>query len=101
MQLRIPKQQLSSPELFIRRAGYGMIMDRRGGIKSFVRRLDRDLCPRFHIYLEDKNDEWALNLHLDQRATVYEGVAAHSGEYDGEVMEQERERIKHLLPPLH
>ena len=96
MQIRIPKTQLPSPELFIRRCGYNILMDRAGGIKSFVRRLDRDLYPRYHLYLEEKKDEWVLNLHLDQRASVYVGVTAHSGEYDGDVVEREAERIKGL-----
>lgn len=99
MQLRISKTKLPDPEHFIRRCGYGIIFDRRNrSIKSFVKRVHRDLYPRFHLYLEEQGEGWILNLHLDQRATVYEGVTAHAGEYDGEVVEREGERIKNLIP---
>ena len=98
MQLKFPKTSLPSPEHFIRRCGYGLILDRRRGVKSYVKRLHGDLYPRFHMYIEDGGDDWNFNLHLDQRATVYEGVTAHSGEYDGEVVEREAARIKDILP---
>jgi hypothetical protein len=81
----------------MRRAGYGYLQDRRHGTESFVRRLDRDLYPRFHAYVDDRGDFWQINLHLDQRAPVYKGVTAHAGEYDGEVVEREAERIKSYL----
>jgi len=98
MQLKIPKTSLPSPEHFIRRCGYGLIIDRRRETKSYAKRLHGDLYPRFHLYVEDHGENWSLNLHLDQRATVYEGVTAHAGEYDGEVVEREAERIKSFLP---
>lgn len=93
MQLKIPKTQLPDTERFIRRCGYGLILDRRRGTKSYAKRLHGDLYPRFHVYVEDGGENWNFNLHLDQRATVYEGVTAHAGEYDGEVVEREAERI--------
>lgn len=97
MHIRLAKIAVPDPEQFIRRAGYGFLFDRKTrAIKSFVKRVHRDLYPRFHLYLEDKGDVWQLNLHLDQRATVYEGVTAHAGEYDGEVVEREAERISQL-----
>lgn len=95
MQITFPKIHIPDPEQFIRRAGYGFQLDRRTrSIKSFIKRVHRDLYPRFHLYLEERGDSWVFNLHLDQRATVYEGVTAHAGEYDGEVVEREAERIK-------
>lgn len=97
MRIKISKAQLPNPELSIRRCGYGIVFDRRGGIKSFARRLDRGLYPRFHLYLEENGGDWELNIHLDQRAPVYAGVTAHSGEYDGEALEREAARIKELL----
>lgn len=96
MQIKIEKNKIVDPVKFLRRAGYGLLSDRRGG-SSFVRRLDRDLYPRFHIYVEDKNDCWFINLHLDQKAPVYKGVTAHSGEYDGEVVEREAARIEEFI----
>ena len=51
--------------------------------------------PRFHIYGRKIADgEFELNLHLDQKMASYEGSSAHSGEYDGELIEKEAERIK-------
>jgi len=95
MQLIFPKNKIPDPEHFIRRAGYGIIFDKRNrSIKSFVKRVHRDLYPRFHLYVNESGENWVFNLHLDQRATVYEGVTAHAGEYDGEVVEKEAERIR-------
>lgn len=61
--------------------------------------------PRFHLYLrvdgstgspqEIKN--LIFNLHLDQKRPIYKGTTAHSGEYDGEVVEKEAERIKKII----
>ena len=38
-----------------------------------------------------------FNLHLDQKKPTYEGHVAHSGEYDGELVEEEAERIRRIL----
>lgn len=93
MKILISKTKISDPELFIRRLGYGRIVNRRANEVSYARRLRRELYPRFHVYIEDKGDSWSFNLHLDQRATVYEGATAHSGDYDGPVVEAEWKRI--------
>lgn len=55
--------------------------------------------PRFHIYLkyDSVSRETSFNLHLDQKKPVYEGVAAHAGEYNGSVVEKEAKRIKQIL----
>lgn len=53
--------------------------------------------PRFHIYLKIGDSNLIFNLHLDQKKPIYKGVPAHSGEYEGEVVEKETERIKKLL----
>ena len=89
--------KLPDPERAIKRAGYGVHIDRKTHETSYVRRFDRDLFPRFHLYVEDKGNNWYLNLHLDQRAPIYAGVTAHSGEYDGEVVESEAERIDEII----
>lgn len=94
MKIKILKTQAPDALHFIRRCGYGQIFDRRKGERSYVRRLHGDLYPRFHVYIEEAGDSWSLNLHLDQRAPIYAGVTAHAGEYDGEVVEREAERIK-------
>ncbi len=61
--------------------------------------------PRFHIYLkiDDSTDSpqeiknLIFNLHLDQKKPIYKGTTAHSGEYEGELVEKETERIKQIL----
>jgi hypothetical protein len=93
MRIHISKNKVSDPVFFIRRCGYGQVFDRRSGETSYAKRLHGDLYPRFHVYIKDEGENFVFNLHLDQRATRYEGVTAHSGEYDGPVVEKERERI--------
>jgi len=53
--------------------------------------------PRFHLYVKTENKNFILNLHLDQKRPIYQGVPAHSAEYEGEVVEKEAERIKQIL----
>jgi len=55
--------------------------------------------PRFHIYLKEdrQTEEISINLHIDQKKPIYEATIAHSGEYQGEVVEKEVARIKKAL----
>jgi len=87
------KLNVADPEKFIRRCGYGRLENRNTGQVSYVRRLTRLLYPRFHVYIEKQGDFYMLNLHLDQKQPIYKGVTAHSGEYDGKVVEEEGQRI--------
>ncbi len=64
---------------------------------SMVRKLTYQNYPRFHIYLKEAGDKLIFNLHLDQKAPIYKGVHAHSGEYEGPIIEDEADRIKRLL----
>lgn len=77
------------PVLVLRRAGYGQVMDRRATEVSYNRRLGSGFYPRFHAYINGS----VINLHLDQKQVSYEGSSAHSGEYDGDTVETEGERI--------
>jgi len=69
---------------------------------SFVRRISMADYPRFHLYvypidsIREKEDRIILNLHLDQKKPSYKGSPAHGGEYGGEILEKEKERIKKL-----
>ena len=80
--------------------------------QSFAKCLGASDYPRFHIYLsvspafgevsretprQDSGQAIEINLHLDQKKPSYEGAAAHSGEYEGELVEKEAERIKQIL----
>jgi hypothetical protein len=94
MQIRLSRDRIDDPEKFIRRCGYGQLINRRTGEKNYVRRCGPLLYPRFHVYVKEEAGGFVLNLHLDQRQPSYIGVTAHSGEYDGEVVEREGARIK-------
>jgi len=78
-----------NPLEVIRRAGYGQVNDRRAAESSYSRRLGSGFYPRFHVYINGDT----LNLHLDQKQASYEGYSAHSGEYDGDTVEKEAQRI--------
>ena len=79
---------------FLRRLGYALYQNREGEI-SYVRRLYGYDYPRFHIYVnrEEPGTLIELTLHLDEKKPSYEGFTAHSGQYDGPVVEEERKRI--------
>lgn len=64
---------------------------------QFIRPLERSGYPRFHLYIEENNDELVFNLHLDQKRPVYKNAPAHAGEYEGKVVETEAQRIKQIL----
>jgi len=86
-----------NPEQIVRRAGYGLIYDRRTGQESYVRHLGRMLYPRFHLNVEESAESCSFNLHLDQKQPSYTGSHAHSGEYDGELVEAEMERLRSYI----
>ena len=67
----------------------------------FYHSLSSGLYPRFHVYatLDKASKKLVINLHLDQKAPVYQGATAHSGEYEGELIEKEAMRIKGFLAP--
>jgi hypothetical protein len=70
--------------------------DQRTGQLRFFRSLSGRRYPRFHLYLTENDQEILLNLHLDQKQPSYSGSSAHSGEYEGTLVEQEAERIQSL-----
>lgn len=88
------------PRVLIRRAGYAEHIDRRSGETSYVRRLaPTGFYPRFHAYLHPREDgSLMIRLHLDQKQPSYgAGTHAHSGEYEGPLLERERERILEMI----
>ncbi len=78
----------------LRRAGYALHATREGKV-SYVKRIHGDDYPRFHLYVnkEELGVSLELSLHLDEKKPSYEGHTAHSGEYEGPLIEQERDRI--------
>lgn len=92
---------------FMRRCGY---TPHPADGQSFIRRAGPNPYPRFHIYVVPEQTPSTgsgqgggirLRLHLDQKKPSYEGSAAHSGEYDGEVVQREMERIQKVLNLTH
>ncbi len=82
----------------LRRAGYGYERKHSETNEvSFGRRLGVHQYPKFHVYARKEGGNLIVNLHLDQKRPSYESSHAHSGEYEGEVLEQEAERIKLLI----
>lgn len=83
----------------LRRAGF-VPWTEGAGESSFIRRLGVGPYPRFHLYARSDGATVELNVHLDQKRPSYRGTHAHSGEYDGPLVEGEVERIRGLLGPV-
>lgn len=82
-----------SPVDFMRSCGYAF--DRETGIEaSCMRRLSGHDYPRYHAYVKKDGTALIINLHIDQKKPSYDGTRAHSGEYDGDLVEREMERIQ-------
>jgi len=80
----------------IREIGYHFLRkDEQNGELEFARPPKG--YPRFHLYLKIEGENPIFNLHLDQKKPIYKGAPAHAAEYEGEVVEQEAERIKQIL----
>lgn len=86
-----------STSSLMRKLGYQPAYFQKPGEVSIVRQLTRNDYPRFHLYIKQKGTEAHFSLHLDQKKASYEGSTGHSGDYDGDVVEGEAERIKSLL----
>lgn len=94
-------QSKDNPYNIMRQAGYRYERtEENKGEMVFVKILAAGGYPRFHAYVRhDKvSGETTVNLHLDQKRPVYKGSAAHGGEYEGKLVEEESERIKNAAP---
>lgn len=76
----------------MRRLGYGEQRKYDGSV-SYNRLLSNTPFPKFHAYVEDKDGGLQVNLHLDQKGASYESNHAHSGEYEGPLVEREMARM--------
>lgn len=86
----------------MRKAGYSFQgRDEKKGELVFARPARE--YPRFHLFLKISGEQFSaaqemvLNLHLDQKKPIYEGAPAHAGEYQGEIVKKEAERIRQIL----
>lgn len=92
MQITITNPPTHSRNL-LRRVGYALQAGRDREV-SYVRRLSGGDYPRFHVYVtREESGVMEITLHLDEKKPSYEGFTAHSGQYEGEIVEQERQRI--------
>lgn len=77
--------------------GYQVLKFDPAGESNLVRPLLGRNYPRFHLYLKTGANDLVFNLHLDQKKPSYGRETSHSGEYDGELVEGERQRIEQIL----
>ena len=96
MRVVINAKLRDTPRNLLRRCGYGEIIAKSGEV-SYVKRLGREFYPRLHAYPEESASGLIVNLHLDMKKPSYEGFTAHSGEYEGSMIEKEAERIKIII----
>ncbi len=98
MRFTVTKTRLRhTPRYFLKKAGYKNIYDKKSGKDSFVKQIHGVPYPRFHVYVEEKNEDILFNIHLDQRKPIYNGSPAHGAEYENPAVEQEIQRIKTLI----
>src|SRR3989344_5662835 len=81
----------------MRQIGYMPAYFQKDGEFSIIRKIARTDYPRFHLYIKQSGQDFSFNLHLDQKKPSYEGQTGHSGDYDGEVVEAEGQRLQQLL----
>ena len=88
---------LGNETLLSKMRGFGYApegQDPKTGEFKFAKSITQKRFPRFHLYATEQEDTAFLNLHLDQKAPIYQGVSAHSGEYEGPLVEKEAQRIQ-------
>lgn len=97
MRFAVPLPPFEQARTVMRRAGYAERYDRNTKETSYTRRLGTGFFPKYHAYVEEREGQLLVNLHVDQKQASYEGTSAHSGEYDGELVEREVTRLQQLL----
>ena len=85
-----------NPVSLARKLGYRLIANNNNEFNC-IRPIYGSGYPRFHLFIEKHQDKLIFKLHLDQKKPSYQGSPAHSGEYEGRVVENEAERIKNIL----
>ncbi len=92
MKINIQKNKLKENLYsFTRKCGYAPFYE------SYIKIMSASGYPRFHLYINENENQYILNLHLDQKRPSYGKETAHSGEYDGKVVEDEARRIEDLI----
>lgn len=95
MTIEFPSQLIRvHPKQILEAAGYHEFSDPNTGKISYVYRLGTGFYPRFHAYINQSDaGKVVIDLHLDQKQASYEGSRMHSGEYDGDTVEKEVDRL--------
>lgn len=97
MKIRWEQPLTTNPKLLLEEAGYHGFIDPNTQQLSYIMRLGREFYPRYHLYVTQKADALTFDLHIDQKHASYEGQRAHSGEYDGTLVEEEMARLQRWL----
>ncbi len=100
MKLTVRGKLPDNPRNIMRRLGFGEHFDPNTKQISYSRRLSSGRFPRYHAYIEEIDGGMKINLHIDQKKASYTGQSAHSGEYEGPLVEQEIERIKSMISQM-
>lgn len=93
MKFTLPADKVPKQKEAMRKAGYFEFVDPNTHEMSYVLQLGPEYYPRFHLYIEEKNNVLSFNLHLDQKKPSYGDNHMHSGEYDGPTVEKELHRV--------
>jgi len=83
----------------MRHLGYAEQRTRNGQI-SYTKRASSDRFPRYHAYVEDRDQGMQINLHVDQKEASYSGTSAHAGEYEGPLVEREMHRFRQAFEQM-
>ena len=94
MKFKVTNNKGYNTPTLMRHLGYHVFRD------SYSRRLGVGHYPKFHIYVDNNGSELTFNLHLDQKKASYQGQVAHSGDYSGDLLDSEKERILSLLKAI-
>lgn len=97
MKIQISSKLNNNVPNILRQAGYMRIFDRKAGKESFSRKLSTGHYPRFHLYIKENSDVVALDLHLDQTESRYEGQTAHNADYNSEEVKNELGRLHQIF----
>lgn len=87
-----------NPRILMQKCGYAEMRNANG--TSYARVFGRGGYPRFHAYIDLVEGGFEIKLHLDQKKPTYGEGTAHSGEYDGEIVENEGARINMIIQKL-
>ena len=80
-------------KVFLNRLSYYEYADRNSNQISYIRRMGNGYYPRLHLYVDLEDKRIIFKLHMDEKKVSYAGSNRHSGQYEGEIVESEMNRI--------